>query len=93
MKLDTDIKKMSFGERGEELMRMRKLIRSHKRKRNNARCWHNDEQLYARILPEGSKHAGRMTLPEDVLLGNCRRYIHGQQCTQHKCPKNKLRKS
>lgn len=81
--LDKDIKKMSFGERGRELMRLRRLIRTHKAKKNNARCWHNDEQLYARALPEGSAHAGKMILPETTLLRNCTRYIRGQQCALH----------
>jgi hypothetical protein len=84
VKLDTDVKKMSSGERGQEIARLRKLIRTHKRKRDNARCWHGDEELYARTLPEGSRNAGRMTLPEDVLLRNCRKYIRGQKCSKCK---------
>lgn len=81
--LDKDIKDMSFGERGRELARVRRLIRTHKAKKNNARCWHNDEQLYARTLPEGSANAGKMILPENILIRNCKHYIRGQQCTRH----------
>lgn len=87
MKTERDILGMSFGKRGRELQRLRALIRTHKRKPNNARCWHTDEQLYDRALPEGSKDAGRMTLPEKVLLRKCKQYIRGQQCDMAKtCP-------
>lgn len=79
MKLDKDVKTMSKAQRGREIQRLRKLIRTHMGKKNNARCWLSDVQLYNRALPEGSSGAGRMDLPEAVLLGNCRRYIRGQQ--------------
>ncbi len=85
MKLDGDVKKMSSGKRGQEITRLRTLIRSHKSKQNNARCWHNDEHLYAKALPEGSKSAGRMILPITILLRNCKRYIKGQQCSKSSC--------
>jgi hypothetical protein len=85
MKLDDDIKKMSHAKRGKEIARLRRLIRTHKAKKDNARCWHNDEQLYDKTLPEGSANAGKMTLPEDVLLQNCKRYIKRQQCPTS-CP-------
>jgi hypothetical protein len=85
MKLDRDVKAMSHRARGRELMRLRALIRTHKKKKDNARCWHCDEQLYKRTLPEGSEGAGRMTLSEAVLLRNCKKYIRGQQCTQRGC--------
>lgn len=88
MKLDQDIKNMSSGQRAKELMRVRVLIRTHKKKKNNARCWINDEVLYDKVLPEGSKNAGRMTLSKDILLQNCARYISGQQCNL-KCPLKK----
>lgn len=87
MKLDKDITEMSSAARGHELMRIRSLIRTHKKKRNNGRCWHNDIQLYDRTLPEGCKEAGKMTLPFHVLIRNCRKYIRGQQCTLHGCKK------
>jgi hypothetical protein len=82
--LDRDVKKMSFGARGRELMRLRRLIRTHKNKRGNARCWHADLELYARTLPENVRNSGQMDLPKDVLLRNCSRYIDRQQC-QLKC--------
>ena len=79
MKLDKDVADMGLGERGQEIMRLRRLIRAHKKKKGNARCWLNDATLYERALPEGSSGAGRMDLPEEVLLKNCQRYIRGQQ--------------
>lgn len=86
MKLDKDVKAMSKSARGQELMRVRRLIRSHKQKRDNARCWLNDERLYDQVLPEKSAGAGKMTLPEEVLLRNCKRYIRRQKCTGCKHP-------
>ncbi len=79
MALDSDIKKMSHGERGKEIARVRKLIRTHKRKEGNARCWLNDCNLYRAVLPEGGEGAGRMSLPTCVLLGFCKKYIEGQK--------------
>ena len=85
MKLDSDIKEMSLGERGQELARLRQLIRIHKNKQNNARCWHTDTQLYDRTLPEGSTGAGQMNRPELVLLSDCKKYIRAQQCFKKGC--------
>ncbi len=79
MKLDSDIKKMSFGERGKELQRLRNLIRTHKVKKDNARCYMADDELYDKTLPEGGEGAGKMTLPREVLLVQCDRYIRQQQ--------------
>lgn len=87
MKLDKDIEKMSLAARGQELMRVRKLIRTHKKKKDNARCWHTDLQLYSATLPEGSRGAGEMSLPLPLLIQNCKKYIRGQQCTLHGCKK------
>lgn len=80
MNLDKDLHLMSFAARGQEIMRIRRLIRTHKKKKDNARCWLNDLQLYDDILPEGSGKAGRMNLPACVLLKNCKKYILGQKC-------------
>ncbi len=91
MKLDKDILEMSHAERGQELMRVRKLIRTHKAKRNNARCWLADLMLYAKTLPEKNTGAGSMDLPIQVLLKNCRQYIVGQQCSLKKPSKQKKR--
>lgn len=85
MKLDSDIKAMNPDRRGQELQRLRGLIRSHKKKRGHARCWKNDENLYDLTLPEGSEGMGRMDLPKDVLMKKCSRYIDNQQCQAH-CP-------
>jgi len=85
MKLDRDILDMSLGELRKEIMRVRRLVRTHKKKKDNARCWHGDLQLYARIIPEGCEGAGKMRLPLSVLLRNCERYIQRQQCTKYGC--------
>ena len=79
MKLDNDVKKMSNAERGQEIQRLRGLIRTHKAKKDNARCWLADIALYDMALPEGSGGAGSMDLPREVLLINCARYIDRQQ--------------
>ena len=80
MKLDKDIKNMSFSERGKELQRARKLIRTHKARKDNERCWMADVELYNRTLPEKGGEAGKMGLPEEVLIVECRRYIKSQKC-------------
>ena len=74
---------MSHGERGQALARVWALIRTHKRKCNNGRCWQNDIALYKRTV--GTRGSGRMDLPEKVLFRNCKRYIRGQQCSLKKC--------
>lgn len=85
MKLDRDLKELSAGEARQELMRIRRLVRTHRDRRENARCWHADLELYARILPE-QVAPGRMTLPLGTLLMNCERYIRRQQCQAGICP-------
>jgi hypothetical protein len=86
MALDKDVKKMSFSKRGEEIQRLRKLIRTHKSLKNNARCWLSDLALYDRALPEGSGGAGKMMLPKKTLLIQCASYIDRQQ--RDICPKS-----
>ena len=76
---DADISKKSEAELRQELIRVRNAIRRHRKATGNARCWHNDLQLYERSLPD-SAPAGKMTQPMDELLQNCRRYIRRQQC-------------
>ncbi len=87
-KLDPDIRRMSFGERGRELQKLRRLIRAHKRATGNARCWCNDRNLYEESLPEGHRGIGTMVgFPIEALLRNCRRYIVRQQCRANgRCP-------
>jgi len=80
MKLDDDIKNMSFEQRGKALQRARNLVRTHKNKKNNARCWINDLNLYDKLLPEGIEKPGKMDLSLDILLENCKKYIEGQKC-------------
>ena len=87
MKTDKDILGMSFTERGRELQRLRQLIRTHKKKKDNARCWLNDLTLYKKALPEGQTGAGRMELPKEALLVQCDRYIRGQQKRLPSCLK------
>ena len=75
MKLDKDVKRMSKAERGRELQRLRRLIRTHMKRKGNEGCWLADVDLYNQTLPEGAGKAGQMDLPIDELLANCRRYI------------------
>lgn len=85
MRLDRDIKVMTEGQAHQELMRIRRLLRTHRDRSENSRCWHADAELYARVLPE-SKPPGRMDLPKEVLLKQCGRYIDHQQCQHIRCP-------
>ncbi len=82
-KMDADLKAMTPARLRREIMRLRRVLRKHRDADENARCWHNDLALYA-VLPEG-KPPGKMTLPEAVLLKNCRRYIRRQQCQANAC--------
>ena len=59
MKLDRDILDMSLGEARRALMRARNLVRTHKKRKDNARCWHGDLQLYDRVLREAAKELVR----------------------------------
>ena len=81
MKLDKDVKDMTAGEARQALMRVRRLIRTHKRKKGNARCFHNDTALYNATLPEGSRGSGVMDLSEKEHLKKCARYVRLQQCS------------
>lgn len=87
-KQDPDVKVMSIGKLRRELMRVRRALRRHRDAEGNARCWHNDVQLYARTLPEAAT-AGRMDLPEHVLLKKCKHYIRRQKCDATICPHTK----
>lgn len=79
IKLDPDVKGMDASpEAKQTIMRLRRGIRKHRDKDENARCWHADLELYA-LLPE-EKPAGRMDQPKETLLGNCERYIDRQKC-------------
>lgn len=85
MKLDADIKAMSTGDLKQELQRIRSLVRTHKGRKGNARCWHVDLELYESVLPEGCEGAGKMNLSKDVLLKKCNGYIDRQQCVLRGC--------
>lgn len=80
MALDPDIRSMTGGHARRELMRVRQLVRTHRDRREDARCWHADAELYARILPEQSP-PGRMDGDKQRLLVHCARYIDRQQCS------------
>ena len=86
---DADVKKMSLGKARQAIMRIRRALRKHRDAHGNARCWHNDVQLYARALPE-AKPAGKMTGSKKVLLRNCSRYIDRQKCTGAQCSRSNL---
>jgi ATP-dependent DNA ligase len=81
---DVDIAEMAIGELRRELMRVRRIVRTHRDKIDDARCWHNDLQLYASVLPE-EKPPGRMDGQEDKLLRKCKKYIRRQQCVLYGC--------
>ena len=72
MNLDPDVKKMTIGQRGEEIMRLRHTIRARRDAKNNQKCWILDLELYS-LLPEFKK-AGTIDLPRDEFLNNCRKY-------------------
>lgn len=72
---------MSPAQLRQEVRCLRKSIRKHRDAEENARCWHNDLQLYG-ILPE-EVAPGRMLGDEQILLRNCRRYIRRQRCADH----------
>jgi hypothetical protein len=81
------IQKMTLEERGRELRRIVNLVLAYSRKEDNARCWHEEQKLAARILRQPHLPMGEMRLPENVLFTMCRGYIHRQQCTLHGCTK------
>ncbi len=87
MKLDSDIKQKSIGQLRAELQKVRGAIRKHKKADGNARCWHNDLDLYGRTLPEGKNGSGKMDIEKEMLLKNCGRYIDRQQCSANGCKK------
>ena len=88
---DPDLANKTIGELRREIMHLRRVVRKHRDARDNARCWHNDLELYGRTLPE-AKPAGRMNLPESVLLSRCRAYVRRQQCGAT-CPRAKAVRS
>lgn len=81
---DDDIKVMTPGALRTELRKIRKALRKHRDAKDNARCWHNDVELYG-ALPEAKK-PGAMHGDEATLLRNCKRYIRRQQCFKGDCP-------
>ncbi len=78
-KLDAGVERMSLGERGKEIMRLRAIIRTHKKANGNARCWLLDEWLYEQALPEGGRVASPALPSRTIFLGNCERY-YNRQC-------------
>jgi hypothetical protein len=88
-RMDEDVASMSFAECGREIVRLRQLIRTHKNKDGNGRCWMNDRNPYNKALPEGDKGAGRMDSPREVLLVNCKQCITGQK--RRRCSKKRKR--
>jgi hypothetical protein len=87
-KLDPDIRAMGFHARGQELQRIRTLMRTLVGKTGNACCWENYPILFDRVLPEGCDSVGDMTtLPPEVLLKRCWSFIrsHHDKCAG--CPK------
>ncbi len=69
-KLDTDVKSMSHGERGAEIMRLRRLVRTVLTSQNNNACWINEVKLAAAV----GCCPGVVNLNEKEFLRNCRLY-------------------
>ena len=85
-KQDDDIKAMSTTQLRRALARARHFIRKHKKADGNARCWHNDLDLYDRTLPEGGgEDTGTMGRSEEEHLARCRQYVRRQQCYMSDC--------
>jgi len=89
IRIDPDLKQMSWSELQKEVMRLRQGIRKHSAAKENTRCWHNDLTLYG-VLPE-TRTPGRMLGDEKQLLRNCRRYIRRQRCAIN-CPVQQKRR-
>lgn len=81
---DHDLKKMTIGALRREVMKCRSAIRKHRDADGNARCFHNDQELYRRTLPE-RKRSGRMRLSVKAHLRKCKGYITRQKCSGN-CP-------
>lgn len=74
---DDEIFLMEVNELQEEVLRLRKAIRTHRDLKSHDRCWLNDARLYA-TLPEGEVPS--MTLPpRDEFLANCAHYWKERQ--------------
>lgn len=61
-----------------EIRRTRRLMRTHKGKKDNGRCWLNDEVLYQATIPEGSDFLGA-DLSSEALLAQCDIYIRREK--------------
>jgi hypothetical protein len=79
-KLDVDVREMSEADAKQELMRLRALIRKHRKAEGNARCWLLDEELYEKGLPEGGRQNSPKLPPPPrrTFLKNCERYYDRQ---------------
>lgn len=87
---DDALHRLTLDQLRDELVRVRNHLRWHRDLSDNDRCWHADRELYGRTLPEDVE-PGRMTLPRNILLGNCEVYIDGQQCQGRGCTGEHLR--
>lgn len=74
MKIDPDLKTMSPSELRQEIMCLRRAFRKELNSRGNRRCWIN----LLEALPEG-KEIEPLDLPEEIFMGNCRRYFKRNQ--------------
>lgn len=73
-KLDPDVKEMTKGERGQEIMRLRNAFRKELNCTGNRRCWVN----LLKPLP-GGRSIKPLSLPRAEFLGNCARYYDRNQ--------------
>lgn len=81
---DDDLKAMSPAQLRQEVMKLRSAIRWHRDLEENERCWHCDQQLYGRTLPEYTP-AGCMHGDARRILRNCIGYVFRQQCVHFGC--------
>ncbi|MCC2630528.1 MAG: hypothetical protein K0S38_337 [Candidatus Paceibacter sp.] len=82
------IGKMTPAERIRRMNRNTKLVVAYILKEDNARCWHEEMKLMARLLGLPWIAMGKMNLPKNILQRNCNRYIDRQQCERNGCTKS-----
>ena len=75
MNLPKDVRRMSLGARGKEILRLRRAILLWAKATDNARCHEEDDRL-ARVV--GLRGRGKITLDSCKFLRNCRNYVRIQ---------------
>lgn len=71
--MDEDIKNMSVSQLQEEIMKLRKGIRTHRDQKGDENCWLDDQMYLYGLLPE--KIGANPELPDkELMMLNCSRY-------------------